>query len=59
MEGVEFVGQSRHETVIVIDHAKEVLKADQGGGNKEVIYCLDPGLEGNDARVSDLVSEIR
>ena len=46
MEGVEFVGQSRHEAVVVIDHANEALKAGHGGGNGEVIHCLDPGLEG-------------
>ena len=26
MEGVEFVGQSQHEAVVVIDHVKEALK---------------------------------
>ena len=49
MEGVEFVGQPRHEAMVVIDRAKEALKAGLGGGNGEVIHFLDPGLKGHDA----------
>ena len=49
MDVVEFVSQSRHEAVVVIDHAKEALKAGLPIGNEEVIHCLDPGLEGHDA----------
>ena len=49
MEGVEFVGQSRHEAVVVIDNVKEALKAGLERGNGEVIHFLDPGLRGHDA----------
>ena len=42
MEGVEFVGQSRHEAVVVIDHTKEAMKAGLPSENEEVIPCLHP-----------------
>ena len=43
MEGVEFDSQSGNEAVVVIDHAKEALKAGLGGGNGDVItaWTLD------------------
>ena len=43
---MEVVGQSRHEAVVVIDHAKEALKAGLGGGNGEVITACPLDLRG-------------
>ena len=39
----------RYEAMVVVDHAKEVLKAGLGGGYMEVVHCLDPGHKGDDA----------
>ena len=59
MEGMEFVGQPRHEAVVVVDHAEEAvvvvdhaeeaLETDLIGGHGEVANCLDPELKGHDA----------
>ena len=49
VEEMEFVGQPRHEAVVVVDHAEEALETDLIGGHGEVAHCLDPGLKGHDA----------
>ena len=49
VEGVEFVGQPRHEAGAVVDHAEEALETDLIGGHGEVAHCLNPGLKGYDA----------
>ena len=49
MEGMELVGQPRHETVVVVDHAEEALETDLVGWHREVTHCLDSGLKGKDA----------
>ena len=49
MEGMELVGQLRHETVIVVDHAKEALETGLVGWHRELVHCFYPGLQGKDA----------
>ena len=49
VEGMEFVGQPRHEAVVVVDHAEEALETDLIGGHREVAHCLDHGLKEHDA----------
>ena len=49
VEGMEFVGQPRHEAVVVVDHAEEALETDLIVGHGEVAHCLAPERKGHNA----------